>query len=239
MMHTNCNVMFFCGSPQECGWQEYCSYSLQVQEAVSLFVNATAADLAERLSEYPFLQVSLYQWTGCLEDHDPLLSSGVTIKNLVGDSFHGAISKAVKDIYVSRPAANVLVFYGRNPLYPVELLLEGIESVGQEDDVIAVGQSTNSHAPSRSIWVSTKCYHPELFWHGDHALLEERLLQSPSLQSLIVPVRAVSNISTLNDLPILFHDIEREMLLGNWFPYRTRHVLKQMDRIGLLEEVRR
>ncbi len=237
MIHTKCDVMFLCGCPEECGWRDYSKSPLRIQEAISLFVNASAADLAERLSEYPFLQVSMYQWNSCLENQKPPLSSLVTVGNLAGNVFHVAASNAVRDIYLSRPDANVLVFYGRSPLYPVELLLEGIELVGQEDDVIAIGQSTNGHKPSRPIWVSTKCYHPELFGHRDHVWLEERLLQSPSLQSLIVPVRAMSDISALSDLPILLHDIEREMLLGNWFPYRTRHVLKRMRRICLLEEV--
>jgi len=236
-MRTNCHVMFFCGSPEECGWRDYGSYSQQIQDAVSLFVDATTADLAERLAEFPSLQVSLYQWNSRLEDHDPPLPSGIAVGDLVGDSFHGAISKVVKEIYLSRPAANILLFYGRNPLYPVELLLEGVELVGQEDDVIAVGQSTNSPEPSGPIWLSTKCHHPDLFGRWDHALLEEGLLQSPDLQSLIMPVRAMANVSVLSDLPILFHDIEREMLLGNWFPYRTHHVLKRMHRIGLLEEI--
>lgn len=237
-MQTYCDVIFLCGSPEECGWRDYGNCSSQIQEAISLVENTSAADLAERLSEYPFLRVSIYQWNSCLEGLDPPLSSLVTVGNLAGDSFHIAVSNAIRDIYVSSPTANVLAFYGRNPLYPVELLLEGIELVGQEDDVIAVGQSTNSHKPSRPIWLSTKRYHPELFGRGDHALLEERLLQLPSVQSLIMPIRAMSDISALSDLPILFHDIEREMLLGNWFPYRTHHVLKRMHRIGLLEGVR-
>ena len=236
MLRTNCDVMFFCGSLEECGWRDYGNCSRQIHEAISLYANASAADLADRLSEYDSLRVSIYQWNGCLEGLHPPLSSHVTLGNWTGGSFHVALSSAIKDVYIARPTANVLVFLGRNPLYPVELLLEGIELLGQEDDVIAVGQSTDSEGDSIPVWLSTKSYHPEVFDQGDHPLQEECLFQLSGMQSLIMPLRATSGISTLSELSILFHDIEREMLLGNWFPSRTYDVLKRMHRIGLLKE---
>src|SRR5207247_1592635 len=120
----------------------------------------------------------------------------------------------------------------------MQLLARGIELLAQEDDVIVLGEALQeTHHPSL-MWLALKNYHPEVFeqnerwWQGGSWLLQA----AADVQALVMTVRPVRNIASTDDLGYLFHEIEREVLLKQWYPVRTYEALWRMRRKHLIPE---
>ncbi|MEK9139186.1 MAG: hypothetical protein AAB393_18860, partial [Bacteroidota bacterium] len=62
------------------------------------------------------------------------------------------------------------------------------------------------------------------------------LQAAADVQALVMTVRPIRNIASTEDLGYLFHEIEREVLLKQWYPVRTYEVLHRMRRKHLIPE---
>lgn len=151
---------------------------------------------------------------------------------------HRRIQEGVKEIMDGGGASSVVVFLGRNPLYPIPLLMRGVELLAQEDDVIVLGESLQQNNQPSLMWLAMKSYHPEVFehnerwWQGGTPLLQA----AADVEALVMTIRPVRNIASIDDLGYLFHEIEREVLLKQWYPVRTYEVLWRMRRNHLIPE---
>jgi hypothetical protein len=151
---------------------------------------------------------------------------------------HKRVQQGVKDILKNGDVPSVVVFLGRNPLYSPQLVSRGVELLAQEDDVIVFGEPSEEAQGPSLIWLAIKNYHEEIFeqnerwWQGGTALLQA----ASDAGALVMTVRATRNIASKNDLGYLLHEIEREVLLKQWYPVRTYEMLFRMRRKHLIPE---
>ena len=230
-------ILLFSGSPEDFGWEDFFPVP-GLQGEVSLLQSAIVADLAERLSEQGFRRVVIYETSDARVDVSPPLPAKVERVMQAPGLMHRRVQQGVKDITMSGDLSSVVVFLGRNPLYPVSLLTRGVELLGQEDDVIVLGEATQeNHGPSL-MYIALKNYREEIFernerwWQGGTPLLQAAV----DAPALVMTVRPFRNIVSKDDLGYLLHEIEREVLLKQWYPLRTYEMLFQMRRRHLIAE---
>jgi hypothetical protein len=237
-MYGETHLLLFSCSAQELGWTGLERGSDEVREHVEFFLNAAVADICDHLSLEPSCKVLLYERGKTLTEIRPPVSSSVVLRTRSSSTLRADISEAVRDIYVEKANATVIILFGRNPLYPPDLLLKGADLLAQKDDVVMIGQAMEQKENVAPMWISMKCYHPELLeMGGGRWRYDEFFLQlMKETQSLVMPMRAVRDARSVEDLPVMLHDIEREILLKKWFPHRTYEVLKRMQRLGILPE---
>jgi hypothetical protein len=228
-------ILLFSCSPEDMGWEES---SPALQQEVSSLHNAIVADLAERFAEQSNLHVIVFETSDSRFEPAPPLPARIERRTQMPGLLHRRVQEGVREMIDSGEFASLVVFLGRNPLYPMQLLFRGIELLYQEDDVVVCGESLqNGHHPSL-MFLSLKSYHPEIFeqnerwWQGGIPLLRA-LADVPSL---VMTVRAIRDIASQDDLGYLFHEIEREVLLKQWYPMRTYETLHRMRRKHLIPE---
>ena len=123
-------------------------------------------------------------------------------------------------------------------MYPLPLMARGIELLAQEDDVIVIGEGLRESNNPALMWLAMRNYHPELFennerwWQGGTQLLQA----TSDVPALVMTIRPVRDITSTDDLGYLFHEIEREVLLKQWYPMRTYEALWRMRRKHLIPE---
>ena len=230
-------VLLFSGSPEDLGWENFFPVP-GLQEEVSLLQSAIVADFAERLSEQFFKKVVIFETSDARVEVSPPLPARVERIMQSPGLMQKRIQQAVREITVSGDVSSVVVFLGRNPLYPVHLLSRGVELLGQEDDVIVLGEaSREEHSPSL-MWLALKNYQEKIFeqnerwWQGGTALLQAAV----DTPALVMTIRPVRDIVSKDDLGYLLHEIEREVLLKQWYPVRTYEMLFRMRRRHLIPE---
>jgi hypothetical protein len=220
------------------GWEESTSVIPGLQQEVVLLHNAIVADLAERFSEQPRGRVVIHETSDSHVVSSNPVPTKVERKMQPPGLLHRRIQEGVKEIMDGGGASSVVVFLGRNPLYPIPLLMRGVELLAQEDDVIVLGESLQQNNQPSLMWLAMKSYHPEVFehnerwWQGGTPLLQA----AADVQALVMTIRPVRNIASIDDLGYLFHEIEREVLLKQWYPVRTYEVLWRMRRNHLIPE---
>jgi hypothetical protein len=231
-------VLLFSCLPEDLGWEELFPTIPVLHEEVTLLHNAIVADMAERFSEQPHIRVIVFETSDSRVEPAPPLPAKVERRTQMPGLLHKRVQEGVKEILDSGEFSSVVVFLGRNPLYPMHLLVRGMELLAQEDEVIAFGESLqDAHHPSL-MFLSLKSYHPEIFeqnerwWQGGTPLLQALV----DVQSLVMAVRPVRDIASKDDLGYLFHEIEREVLLKQWYPMRTYEALHRMRRKHLIPE---
>jgi len=231
-------ILLFSCSPEDLGWEEERSSTPGLRQEVGLLHDAIVADLAERLLELTSCRVVVFE-TGdtCIESATPIPSK-VERKTQPPGLLHRRVQECVREIMDGDEPSGVVVFLGRNPLYPMHLLTRGIELLAQEDDVIVLGESLQQNNQPSLMWLAMKSYHPEIFehnerwWEGGTPLLQA----AADVEALVMTVRPVRNIASIDDLGYLFHEIEREVLLKQWHPVRTYEALWRMRRKHLIPE---
>lgn len=237
-MLADFRLLLFSGSLRELGWPDFAVGSDEVHELVERIPDAALADLADHFSSEASMNVLLCADAKFLQETNPQLSPSMIVRDRVSSSLIADVSDVVREIYSAKSAAPLVVFFGRNPLYPLHILQKGVDLLFQDDDVVVIGQGQDGRGNIRPMWVATKSYHPE-FFEAEEVWSEksETFLQLTSnTQSLVVPMRPVRDVRSFRDLPLLFHDIEREILLGRWHPHRTYEALKRIQRLGILSE---
>ncbi len=203
-----------------------------------LLVDAMLADLAECLAENPSLHVTVHTANQSSAAILSSLSPKVERKTEAFTSLHQRIADAIRKSYNSYEKKTVVVFYGRNPLYPRPLLSRGVALLEQEDDVVVIGEAEQRNRDPALMWIAAKRYHAELFgekcsWWDSGSLLQT----VADVRALLIPMRSIRNIVGLEDLSYLYHEIEREVLLKKWYPRRTYEVLKAMHHTGIIPEM--
>lgn len=229
-------VLLFSCLPEDLGWEE--SALPVLHQEVTLLHNAIVADLAERFSEQPHLRVVLFETSDSHVEPAPPLPAKVERRTQMPGLLHRRVQDGTREIMDSGEFSSAVVFLGRNPMYPMHLLVRAIELLALEDDVIVFGESLRDAHPPSLMFLSLKSYHPEIFeqnerwWQGGTPLLQAIV----DAQSLVMAVRPVRDIASKDDLGYLFHEIEREVLLKQWYPMRTYEVLHRMRRKHLIPE---
>ena len=236
-MATQHAVLLFSGSPEDFGWENFFP-APGFQEDVSQLQSAIVADLAERFSEQPSGRVVVFESSDARVDATPPLPAKVERIMQPPGLMHKRIQQGAKEIFARGDVSSVVVFLGRNPLYPLSLLSRGVELLGQEDEVIVLGEALQeSHAPSL-MWMALRSYLESVFeqnerwWQGGTALVQAAV----DAPALVMAVRPVRNIVSRDDLGYLLHEIEREVLLKQWYPLRTYDMLFRMRRKHLIPE---
>lgn len=227
-------ILLFSCSPEDVGWESAVIPGLQ--QEVGLLHNAIVADLAERFSEQLQARVVIHETSDSRVES--AIPSKVERKMQSPGLLHRRVQEGVKEAMDNNEAMSLVVFLGRNPLYPMHLLTRGIELLAQEDDVIVLGESLQQNNQPSLMWLAMKSYHPEIFehnerwWQGGTPLLQA----AADVEALVMTVRPVRNIASIDDLGYLFHEIEREVLLKQWHPVRTYEALWRMRRKHLIPE---
>ena len=236
MSHRTAILLFSC-SPEDLGW-ESSPVIPGLQQEVVLLHNAIIADLAERFSEQTHGRVVIHETSDSHVESNTPVPTKVERRMQQPGLLHRRVQEGVKEIMDGNEALSVVVFLGRNPLYPMQLLTRGVELLAQEDDVIVLGEGLQENYSPSAMWLALKSYHPELFehnerwWQGGTPLLQA----AADVQALVMTVRPVRNIASIDDLGYLFHEIEREVLLKQWYPVRTYEALWRMRRKHLIPE---
>ena len=231
-------LLFSC-SAEDLGWQEDARMTTELRQEIDALHGAIVADLAERLSEQPSFRVVIYETRDSRIESTPLLSARVERRDQAPGLLGKRIHDALKENAEQGKTQSTVVFLARNPLYPQHLLARGIELLGQEDDVIVISEGGQERHNPSLLWIAMKRYHPEVvepndrWWQGGTALLQS----IADANALVMSVRSVRNITSVDDLGYLFHEIEREVLLKQWYPLRTYEVLHRLRREHLIPEV--
>lgn len=232
-------VLMFSCLPEDLEWGAPNVTISGLQQELAVLQNAILVDLAERLSELSQYHVIAFETSDAQVGTSVLLPSKVERRIQTPGTLQRRINDAVKEVMDGGEYSSVVVFLGRNPLYPMSLLGRGVELLAEEDDVIVIGEGIEeTHHPSL-MWLAFKSFHPELFeqserwWQGGTPLLQA----AADVQALVMAVRGVRNIASMDDLGYLFHEIEREVLLKQWYPVRTYEELWRMRRKHLIPEI--
>jgi hypothetical protein len=203
---------------------------------VDALLSAIVADLAERIAEELPVQVRVFETSDSPLSAAPAMSQRVEVHSQHPGPLHRRIQDGMRDMTHATPGSPCMCFLGRNPLYPLPLLSKGIDLLGQEDDVVVIGES---HELSGSLsFLAVKNFHPSVFeqsdmwWRGGLPLLQAAV----GAEALVMSVRPFRNITNVDDLPYLFHEVEREVLLKQWYPVRTYEALWRMRREHLIPE---
>jgi hypothetical protein len=237
-MSSRVAILLFSCSPEDLGWEEPVVTIPGLSSAVEQLNSAIVADIAERFVEQTPYRIVLYETRDSTIESTPPIPSKIERKSQSPGLLQKRIQEAIREAFEGEGVASAIVFLGRNPLYPLQLLFRGIELLGQEDDVVVLGEGLQDmHKPSL-MWIALKNYHPEFFeenerwWQGGTPLLQA----AADADALVMTVKPVRNITSVDDLGYLFHETEREVLLKQWYPIRTYEALWQMRRQRLIPE---
>src|SRR6266705_5348990 len=124
MAGRNTALLFAC-SPEDIGWEESVPAIPGLQREVGLLHNAIVADLAERLAEQ--YRVALYETSDSRIDPSTAIPSKVERRLQAPGLLQRRLNEGVKEILDNGDVSSVVVFLGRNPLYPMQLLARGVE----------------------------------------------------------------------------------------------------------------
>jgi len=229
-------VLVFSCSPEDIGWEEPVVTMPGLQPEVVALHNAIVGDIVERFSEQPQYRVILFETSD--SQIETSLPAKVERRLQSPGLLHRRLCDGVREVLEGGDVSSAIIFLGRNPLYPLPLLAKGIELLAQEDDVVVLGEALQEINNPALSWLSLKTYHAELFegnerwWQGGTPLLQA----AADVQALVMTVRPVRNIASIEDLGYLFHEIEREVLLKQWYPVRTYEALWRMRKKHLIPE---
>jgi hypothetical protein len=232
------SVVLFSSSPEDLGWEDNFSMIPGLQQEVTLLQNAIVADIAERVLEQSGYGVIIFETSDALVECSPPLATRVDRRKQPPGLLFKRIQDGMREVLESGEAGTVLAFLGRNPLYPVSMMTRGFELLAQEDDVVVLGESSGEGHKPLLMYIALRTYHPEIFehnerwWQGGQPLLQA----AADVPALVMTLRPIRDITSRDDLGYLFHEIEREVLLKQWYPMRTYEMLHRMQRKHLIPE---
>jgi hypothetical protein len=237
-MASHTGFLLFTSSGDDLGWSESAPPIPGLSQEVDHLHNAIVCDLAERFVEYLPYNVRLLETSDTHFEPVPPIPARVECRTQTPGLLSRRVQEAAKDALESGEVSSLVVFLGRNPLYPLQLLTRGIELLSQEDDVIVLGEAVQERHHPSIMWLGLKSYHPEIFeqnerwWQGGTPLLQAAV----DANALVMTLRPVRDITSVGDLGFLFHEVEREVLLKQWYPVRTYEALWKMRRKHLISE---
>jgi hypothetical protein len=234
-MSDKAHLLFFCCSPVELGWERMSG--LRAHPELEALADAILVDTAEYWSSNSDLIVRVYE----TKEHSlDGMEFSTTVERYLQQPglLRERITSAMQEIYGRSESARVILFLGRHPLYPLPLIQSGVALLNQDDDVVIMGESTHRVESPPLLWFAAKHFQPLLMesgeeWWTDSTSYLQRMVQCKSLVMAMKPVRA---ILTDADLAYLHHEVERKLLLGQWYPSRTHDILYHLHRRGMIQE---
>lgn len=210
--------MFFCPPSSKTG-----STASDQQEYMDVLGRAMLIDLAERIAVSTTCEVRLYETESAMLD---ILAPPPTVTRIRQrpEELSARIMAASKAVYSVAEETPVAVFVGRNPLYPLAELGSAMELLHQEDDVVVIAQ----HERGLMLF-ATKSFHPLLCEAAGTSgeMYQHALMDIPAI---VMPVHSVPDIDGMEMISYLAHEVERKILLRQWFPPRTHECLERMRR---------
>ncbi len=210
--------MFFCPPPSQGGL-----IASDQQEYMEVLGRAMIVDLAERIAVSSACEVRLYETESDALDIVAPPSTITRIRQRPAE-LSARIMAASKAVYSVKEESPVAIFVGRNPLYSPAEFGNAMELLHQEDDVVVIAQHGRG-----LMWFATKSFHPALCEVAgttgetyQHALMD--------IPAIVMPVHSLPDIDGMAMIPYLAHEVERRILLRQWFPPRTHECLERMRR---------
>lgn len=134
----------------------------------------------------------------------------------------GSLAEQVRRM---RPAARIFVWFAPDPLYRMEDLRRAAELLSCEEEMLPY--AVRSTAPDEVAFAALRVHHAPLFTTGASGVL-------PGIASVLaceaspVPLRPALSCVAARDLPILYHELERERLLDRWYPRRVYERVRRL-----------
>ena len=195
---------------------------------------AMVMDAAERFATQDGIVVALFEAAeGDVDEGRPV--STVAMRTQPGVAAKCRVEEAVRSFYGREGGGILAVVLGRNPLYPPSEIQRAASLLDQEDDAVVYAAAAAGEDAPVALTV-TRRFHAELFGAADTGCPATTLRNIVAAEALVIPLRPMRTIDNLADLPWLIHEVEREVLMGHWFPQRTYEILKSMRRNNLIPE---
>lgn len=235
------NLLLFCSTPADVQWPELNNFSNEIREDVALLLNAIAVESAVHWSASLGMHAVIHTTAASpMEGLMPLPDS----IHLVAQQklpLHKRFAEALRLSGENRDGSATTLILGNNPLYPIAALQQGVELLGQEDEVVVFGEGHQRDGAQCLMWVAMKSHHPEIVEHleqpAEQGLDFMRIIADT--HGLVMVMKPVREIGGMNDLSYLLHEIERALLLKQWYPSRTYEVLMRLQNHGAIPEVHR
>jgi len=231
--------LFFCCAPSDLSWQELASVSPSLKEEVTLILNAIALESAVHWSASFGMHAILHTTPATQTDELMSLPDSIHIVVQPNLPLHKRFAEALKLSGENRDGSTTILVLGNNPLYPIAELQQGVELLGQEDEVVVFGEGHQTDGVQCLMWVAMKSRHPEIVEHleqpTEQGLDFTRIIADT--HGLVVVMKPVREIGGMNDLSYLLHEIERALLLKQWYPPNTYELLLRLRNHGAISEV--
>jgi hypothetical protein len=145
------------------------------------------------------------------------------------------IADAVRSYYERRKAGRLVVGFGLHPLYGAVEIPRAARLLDLEDATVAYGSAAGDADPV--VLLGMERQHAGIVDSMRGGFRGPTLAAVVASESVVIPLRTMHGLADAGDYAWLLHEVEREMLLGHWFPGRTYAVLQQMQRRHILPEL--
>lgn len=228
------NIALFCCSVLEMGLPDS-HYSRGMQEDLRILHGCMTVDVAGRLAQEEGFRVHVMETDECNLGEIPPGKSEIKHVRQRPAPLTERMAESLFGFFQSNKGETLVVMFGNNPLLSPEFLcmMEGL--LHQEEEVLAIAEERQSGNQQRVVCAAMRTYHPALFadaGEGPPGGIGSFL----KADAMLVPVKAVHDFSHPDKLALLLHEVERQMLLGRWYPVQTLATLERMHRKGMFEK---
>lgn len=228
------NVFLFCCSLSELGWLDAAGSSQELQGELLQLDTAILVDLVERLAGIDGFSVVVHETDeNLLGSFDQTQPRFMRIRQRPG-LLRDRIGQAVTGFYQQNDGASLIVIYGRNPLLSPFTLQAMEQYLHQEEEVIVIAEQHDKKRQPGVVVTATRSSHSSLYSVAGEAERANAIEPFLRAEALLMPVQPVHDCAGLESLPWLLHEVERPMLLGQWYPRRTLATLYRMQRKGII-----
>ena len=233
------NILFFCLSVADLHWSDLAGAPHDAQEEIALLANAIAVDSADHWSTSLRLHAILCTTHDCSMDGITSLPESIEVVTQHAMPLHRRMAEALRSFGETKDGSPTVLVIGKNPLYPITMLHQGISLLGQEDDVVVIGEGLQGGNHQRLMWVAAKNHHPEIVEHFERETDPASNLpkMTAGVHGLVMVMRAVREIGCVEDFAYLLHETERAVLLKQWYPSRTYELLTRLQSHGVIPGV--
>jgi hypothetical protein len=188
---------------------------------------AMVLDSAERLAHEPHTRVTVYDMEGSEEGAGAAEGCSFVIQHHIPAA--SRVEETGRSFYERNEGGKLVVLLGRNPLYGLTEIARAAVLLDQEDEAV-VYAAGGTDGEARVALVATRRFHPGLYALPDPGLPGLSLRAVVAAEAMVLPLRPMRTVRGPADFAWLMHEVEREVLLGHWFPRRTYDLLRMMKR---------
>ncbi|MFN0159025.1 MAG: hypothetical protein ACKVRP_13255 [Bacteroidota bacterium] len=233
---SHVNIFVFCCSMLDAGWPSETSSPDAMREEFQILDRAMLVDLAERLAETEGFSVVIHETDeynlGGMNPSEHRFNRNSQRRASLSER----MAEATARFFLQNEGSSLVVVYGRNPLFPTETFREMEALLHEEEEVIAITQQRKTRQLPGVVAVAMRSLHPCLFVateeKGAHQI--EPFLEA---QAMLIPVLPTYDFAHPDGLPLLLHEVERRVLLRQWYPVRTHAILQTMHRKGVFQKL--